>query len=92
MASMKAPSNKFAVGAGQNAARTGNHDGFPADTPIVPSAPTGPHSGRPHPKASAEVGTVGRAALVQPRAPNEMIIKDAKRLFRWVQDMKVSRP
>ena len=68
MASMKSTSNTFAAGAGLNAARTGENDVVPADTLIMPSAPTGPPSGRPQPKASEKVGTAGRAVLSQPRA------------------------
>ena len=62
MASMQSMANTVAVGAGLNAVRTGNSDVVPADTSIVLSAPKGPPSGRPQPKASEKVRPAGRAA------------------------------
>ena len=62
MASMQSMASTVAVGAGLNAVRTGNSDFVFADTSIVPSAPTGPPSGRPQPKASEKVRPAGRAA------------------------------
>ena len=55
MASMQSMANTSAAGAGLNAVRTGSSDVVTADTSIVPSAPTGPPSGRPQPKASEKV-------------------------------------
>ena len=62
MGGVEGDTNTYAAGAGLNVVRTGNNSCVPADTSVVPAAPSDPPSGRPQPKASKKVCSAGRAA------------------------------